>query len=853
MKLYYLPLGLIACLHTSVVVADTLKKVKPVVKDPAETVNTVTFKTETVIADAPEPIGVSTFNRQLLNNLSAGNGDITSVLKLHPNIQFDDAQLSSKTPGEIAPANISINGAHFYQNAFLIDGISMNNDLDPAEQNPNRANTAPGRSQGLAIDTDLLEQITVYDSNVPAAYGHFTGGVIEAKTRAPSKDFQGKISAQMSRSAWTKYHIHEAEKESFALSSSADNQPDFVKYTLRATLEGHLSDNFGLMASFNQKNSKIPLGLYSAHHVESMGFQKHTQRRQIDNYFIKGLWQAQDNLSIEFSSTYAPEENDYFAANSYNSGVKTKSGGYQHAIKAIWDTPSAQIEQNLAYSRLQQSRDSDENDFFSWRKSTSKFWGPGSNANALSLEGGHGDIKQQQEGYQYNLAVNWQPLYTGAWSHSFSAGIDANWKKNHYQRLTENSTYVSPKATNSCQKADGSVDYACAMGTTLSGWDGQYATTRTRFIEGEFSFNHHELGAYVENLMTYKQLSARAGLRLDRDSYMQKTTVAPRLLVSYDLFADNQTILSAGANRYYGRNISSWRLRDGLNRLRFTDTRKDLNAEWVTTTQGLNTTRFNQLDIPYDDELTFGLQHHYSGVNWAFKYVYREGKDQVIEVKGKTLGQDTNQDPTLSKNFNTYTNQGQSRTEVYTLTAQPELPLLLGATETHFLLALDWSKSKSSSPLYSDTNITDTYFDNPYIQYDGKFIRYADRPADNYHRPWTARLNTMTHIEPYNLSINNFFRYRAGYSNIAGTGKKVDYQGELVNVWQKTQYADAWSWDMRLSWELPLKNNQAPFINIDIFNVLDRKVVTSTSNVLGESVPAYEVGRQFWVEVGYKF
>ena len=100
-----------------------------------------------------------------------------------------------------------------------------------------------------------------------------------------------------------------------------------------------------------------------------MGYQKQTQRRQIDNYFLKGLWQVQDNLSLEFSSTYAPEENSYFAANTYHSGVKTKAGGYQHAIKALLDTDSAQIEQNFAYGRLEQSRDSDQDDFFNWRKS----------------------------------------------------------------------------------------------------------------------------------------------------------------------------------------------------------------------------------------------------------------------------------------------------------------------------------------------------------------------------------------------------------------------------------------------------------------------------------------------------
>ena len=48
---------------------------------------------------------------------ASGNGDITSLLKIHPAVQYDNAAQSSFTPGEIKPAEISINGAHFYQNA----------------------------------------------------------------------------------------------------------------------------------------------------------------------------------------------------------------------------------------------------------------------------------------------------------------------------------------------------------------------------------------------------------------------------------------------------------------------------------------------------------------------------------------------------------------------------------------------------------------------------------------------------------------------------------------------------------------------------------------------------------------
>lgn len=121
-------------------------------------------------------------DREQIERMPAGNGDITSLLRTNPAVQFDNSQLSSKTPGEISPANISINGQPHWQNLFTLDGMGMNNDLDPGNT-ANNASELPGRSQGLAVDTDLLESITVHDSNVPASFGGFNGGVVDGRYR----------------------------------------------------------------------------------------------------------------------------------------------------------------------------------------------------------------------------------------------------------------------------------------------------------------------------------------------------------------------------------------------------------------------------------------------------------------------------------------------------------------------------------------------------------------------------------------------------------------------------------------------------------------------------------------------
>ncbi|WP_041118846.1 TonB-dependent receptor plug domain-containing protein [Pseudomonas protegens] len=797
------------------------------------------------------PQGETRVDRATIEAMPAGNGDITSLLRSHPNVQFDDAQLSSKTPGEIGPANISINGAQFYQNAFLVDGINMNNDIDPAEDRVQLLDAVPGRSQGLALDTDLLENITVLDSNVPAAYGGFNGGVIDAQTRAPTQALHGKFSVQTTRSAWTQYHVDESEEQRMENSGSPDEQPKFDKVTVRGTLQGHLTDNFGLLGSFSQKRSTIPLGFYSYNNVEEMGFHEEKQQRRIDNYFLKSVWKASDQLTVETSVTHAPEESHYFRANVANSGYDNKAGGTQVNLRTVWDGDLARVEQNLAWSGQEQSRQSDSADYWTWRKSATKDWGIGNKATANTLEGGWGDIEQQQRTWQYKLNADWRSVDWLGMTHRPQTGLEFSRQYVRYERLTDSSTYVAPAATTTCTNSAGVTDsVACNMGRTLNGWAGQYMKSRTRYATGEFDFTTTSWGSWLQDEINLGQLTLRPGVRVDSDDYMDKTTWAPRFSLEYDLFGDRTTLLNAGVNRYYGRSVSSWQLQDGRNRLRFNETRDSLDKPWVVKSNAANQVRFNQLDIPYDDELMLGVVQQWAGVEYALKYVNRKGRDQVVQVSGKTLGEPST-DPTLASNYTTYTNDGKSETDTYTLTVTPLQRWTLLGTQTGGQLALNWTDSKASAPTYVAAE--NLYYQNSVIQYQGSFINYDDRPASNFNRPWTARLTTITEIPQANLQWSNFWRYRAGYKRIGDTGRNVDYMGTSVDVWEEQKFQAALTWDTRLGWRIPTARDQNVFINVDVFNVLDKKSVNANQTVNSNSVSTYEVGRQYWLEVGYAF
>ena len=93
-------------------------------------------------------------------------------------------------------------------------------------------------------------------------------------------------------------------------------------------------------------------------------------------------------------------------------------------------------------------------------------------------------------------------------------------------------------------------------------------------------------------------------------------------------------------------------------------------------------------------------------------------------------------------------------------------------------------------------------------------------------------------------------RYRDGYRRIAATGKKVQHEGKDAYIWAQTPFSGALTWDTRVAWEMPTAKEQTVFVNLDVTNLLDKKIVGATET---SGLATYEVGRQFMLEVGYTF
>lgn len=790
-----------------------------------------------------ESLGEMRLDRAWLDALPKGNGDITSVLKIHPGVQFDSRALQSTRQGEIKPADISINGAKFYENAYQLDGMGVGNHLDPASATENMPHKVSGSAFGMAIDSSLICDVTVRDANVPVEYGGFTGGVIDSRTCEPKRSFGGKISYQTTRSSWMRAHIDDGFEERFEESTDNSAEPHFTKHSWRLALEGRPSDKLGLIGSFVRTQSSIPLKAYLQSGAVTSPQNDLTETRRQDNYFVKAFYHPDPETDLDVSVLHAPGE-EYRYINSWkNSGWRNILGGQGVNVGLTRRTSMGTLSQRLSWTRVEGSRGKEESPDTSywWLASAEKNWAAGRSS---AVEGGRGPQNQRETTATWQLKFDWNPLTWGAWTHRFQTGLELSRGEAYYERPTPFVYYEGPRNTSSCRDAAGKQDFTtCSLVAPYAqpGWNGQFFSSRGIYRAGKISVSGMRKAMFIQDEMDIGNLRLRLGLRYQDDQLASKPVIAPRLAAFWDVHGDMSTSVEAGLNRYYAQPMYAYELVRGRRGMLYYETRDSMNAPWRFKENYFDFDGKRKLELPYDDEAMLGLTTHAGPFKWGLKWVGRKGRKQVA-LYGEN-------DPVSGQEMRYYGNIGKSSTNTLSLTVQTTEPLKWQGTRTDAMLVLDRTRSSASNPQYNTWLMSAGQPE--LIRYNGTVMALSDRPVDNFIRPWTARLAFNTEIPAAHLKWGNFFRYRAPYSQVTRVGS-YRHEGRNIGDYAPKKFGGAWVWDSSLTWSAPVKSGQEAFVTASVFNITNRKVPVYDS---GKSFfgTLYEAGRQFWLEVGYKF
>ncbi|MBQ9601803.1 MAG: TonB-dependent receptor plug domain-containing protein [Neisseriaceae bacterium] len=910
-------------------------------------------------------------SRRQIEMKSQGNGDIGSILRSLPNVQFDNSYRQSTTPGEIAPAQISISGGQPYQNLITVDGMSISSKLDPAAAGGNQWNSLPGQTQSMNIDVELLDEITVMDSAISAKYGGFSGGVVDTKYKRPEVPFGFKISRKYTNGnankgfpkSLTKYHIFGDEEDYLAFLNSYDKakQPEFEKHVTQVTLEAQPNDKLGIIGSFNLTQSNIPLRMHDDTYKDkdwaspvdpkNSSNEKKDQKRQNLNAMIKAYYDVSDDLGFEASYTYAPNySREYLVGSKDNDFYDSEHGGHMLNFKTKWNNDWGKLTNTFG---VQSSKDEISTSGYDsvkyWSTSQSKFW---SNWASWVREGGTAPSKQDLLTFSNRLEQEFKPFKWGNTEHRILAGTELKYNKATFgytrdfllgvkssramtkaqQELCKQTdmAWCDPELVYDPRKFDKFDDDKVKKMTwknsvtgenqELQYWPyGQYFKNISSYRGGDkIKVNDKELALYLEDTITaplgkdkkYGTLTMRPGVRWDYNSYVSKHSIAPRFFMDYAFPWSGKdkkysTHISAGYNRYYGSNFYSYALNDGKQLLNLSvyrdspdktwdsvlkenrecepyERERDANGNWVywhykngkrvegedtnCVKHSQNATRWDQIKMPYADEFMFGISQDFGPITGSLKYIRRNGRNEVVKAYSDELGPDGQKRGPLEgysdSYYSYYTNAGKSKSDIVLLYLKNTKPLTFKGVKNTFSLALDWTNTQRNKASYNDY-FRNADYDQPFIIYEGELMHRSQRPADNFTKPYTLKLETNHEWEMLGgtWKLNNLFNFQSNYKK-AVTSSKWDKPGKdfglpqsSIPVYEITKIPSYMTWDIKLGAEYKVYGKNRLFFNFDVYNVLNKRYsTTATVNTSTKAVTeTYGTGRQFWLEFGYRF
>ncbi|WP_372759934.1 TonB-dependent receptor plug domain-containing protein [Pseudoalteromonas sp.] len=607
-----------------------------------------------VTGQRPNPISVSsqgvyTLDRKMLRDYRFGNGNLNDVLGVLPGVQYGETAYAAEQISNIKPAEVSLAGTQGNATGYLIDGLSNNSNLNNGSANvdKNLLQDVSGHTQAVFLNLDLIDHLEVYDSNIPAKYGNFSGGMVKAETRKAGNQLQFGINYRQTSDDWVTYHKFYApdfngENE---LNNAIFNKRDFSSY-----LATPLTDKLGFIGQFQYMQSQ-----------ESLQQLGQTRLQQQSNYngLVKFDYAATANDDISLSLLFAPYEGDYFDVNAKNSDYSIAGGGNNLSLTWQADRNWAYIKTQLGYNTSRNSKNT-SSIRYAWLNIPGKDWGD-IDGSITSLEGGYGDIEKRQQ--TVSLKQDFE-LASRPWldaDNTFSFGYELAQHNATFDRLEDAIVYNGAIAAPQIECAGYALDcietqlyqsvaeLEAQLGHSLDlsnpddfliyqnnfAVTGQYFQYRQVTPKATTHAELNQLAAYVENEFAWQNYTLNLGIRYDYNDFLNNHNLAPRMRGSVSVFAEQGKIV-LGANRYYANDSMSYKLNQAMQpsytEVRATYQQQPQQWQAQLSNRGYRYV-YTDLKTPYSDELSAAYRHQLLGGTLELKWLYREQHDAINRVK----------------------------------------------------------------------------------------------------------------------------------------------------------------------------------------------------------------------------
>lgn len=840
-------------------------------------VERITIKGQYIGIEVPEVIGRAYLDRNFIEATPKGNGDINELIALLPGVQLSEDYYSIDNLAEISAPEISISGAKPWQTGFMIDGMNYNNRLDPASASRIGAseNEVSGGVQSMNINSQIVESITVYDHNIPADFGDFSGGVIDAETiSAFSRETRVSLGIRGNRSDWGEYHIIDNdEPDDTAEGKDALEPPTYEKTNIDFSIQKELTDKHALLLSVSYLKSDISDVSLSAQKVES---------RENINALLKYSYRDGWVDSLDLSVMYAPYTSDSYLKDVLNSDYQVEGGSFGFTANLAEETRFGHFSSKFNMSQSDNNRTGPAH-FYTWLQAKGKEWGQladqSPDSTPVSRYGGYGNLDNTQTSFNWRNSLTLERKSWGNTEHAIRVGAELNHqnyertRQQNYYKYDSPIQYSSTNAQLNCsgytldcveqnfyvdldtlaEQLGGSIDfnnpehllaYSNNVATTA-----QYFNSRLVTPSEQIDVSLNKAALYATDVITWKQFDFHLGVRYDYDDFFKNHNIAPRLSMGYDVFNDGNTLLTAGLNRYYDAGLLGYKIKE-QQKFAYREYRPIQNGylqAWLPSSYTGNFRYiYDDVKSPYDDEIALGLRHATEDFgNFALKYVHRNKKEQLARNEETNLKND-------GFKYITIYNNGTGESERYSLSWDAKFG-------DHSI----WANASYSQNSESNSDYTATPDNTPVetlVYYEGELMSLSelDTLKANFGRPVTANFGwnanwtdtfstglTATYSGSYTTAIKSSNDQRIGIGSECATCGSTDI---YISKYEAHTFDARIIFALSSRWEYQVSQSQSLEVRLDVSNLFNAR-----SHAITEGNSGIEPGRMFWLGVSYNY